>query len=114
MFSIGGGRVIAHSDLVASAHDAEGRCVYQVDTSLFQRDFSSLAHVQSARAAGAGAEAVQVARDTNGRETTYVSGSERPQRVPNPSPWQGLKALKSRGVLAIWWTVDTTSGTTCP
>ena len=66
----GGGRVVAHSDLVTYARDAAGRVVAHLDTSLFQRDFSSLAHVQAARAAGAsaGIGAVQVARDINGRE----------------------------------------------
>jgi hypothetical protein len=46
----GQGRVVAHSDFDTHARDAKERV-----ESLFQRDFSSLAYVQAARAAGAGA-----------------------------------------------------------
>ena len=46
----GQGRVIAHSDFDTHGPDTKERV-----ESLFQRDFSSLAYVQAARAAGAGA-----------------------------------------------------------
>ena len=55
---------------VAYVLDAQGRVIAHPDISLVQRDFSSLAQVQAARAAGSGpvTGAVQVARDINGRE----------------------------------------------
>jgi hypothetical protein len=60
----GRGRVIAHSDFDTHAPDAKERV-----ESLFQRDFSSLAYVQAARAAGAvGNGAVQIGRDLNGHD----------------------------------------------
>jgi len=61
----GQGRVIAHSDFDTHAPDAKERV-----ESLFQRDFSSLAYVQAARAAGAGAGtgAVPIGRDLNGHD----------------------------------------------
>jgi hypothetical protein len=66
-------RVIAHSEGAYAWHAFEvlqGRIVGHSDFSLFQRDFSSLAQVQAARAAGSGlvTGAGQVARDINGRE----------------------------------------------
>jgi hypothetical protein len=75
----GQGRVIAHSDLVTDTRDADGRVEYHVDMSLFQRDFSSLAHVQAARAVGpsAGTGPVQLARDINGREVLATNSSGR-------------------------------------
>jgi hypothetical protein len=63
------GRVIAHSHMVARVPDAQGRVVGQVDMRLFLRDFSNLAQVQAARAAGAASgSTVQAARDIDGRE----------------------------------------------
>ena len=60
----GQGRVIAHSDFDTHARDAKERV-----ESLFQRDFSSLAYVQAARAAGAaGNGAVQIGRDLSGHD----------------------------------------------
>ena len=63
-------RVIAHSSIETYGRDAQGRVTVALDLSLFQRDFSRLAHVQAARAAGFGAVTglVEVARDINGRE----------------------------------------------
>jgi len=60
---------------VAYIVDAQGRVIAHSDVSLVQRDLSGLAQVQAARAAGAAAEPVQVARDSNGREvlTTYAA-----------------------------------------
>jgi Cache domain len=61
---------------VAYVLDAQGSVIAHPDISLVQHDFSSLTHVQAARAAGSGAvtEAIQVARDINGREVlaTYA------------------------------------------
>jgi hypothetical protein len=50
--------------------DAKGRVVAHLDMSLFQRDFSNLAHVQAARAAAAGdgSGAAQITRDINGHD----------------------------------------------
>ena len=60
----GQGRVIAHSDF-----DTHGPDIKERVESLFQRDFSSLAYVQAARAAGApGDGAVQIGRDLNGHD----------------------------------------------
>jgi hypothetical protein len=59
---------------VAYILDAQGRVIVHPNISLVERnaDFSSLAHVQAARAAGSGA---QVAQDINGREviTAYAA-----------------------------------------
>jgi Cache domain len=64
---------------VAYVVDTQGRVIAHPDISLVQRDFSSLAQVQVARAAGSSAamEPVQVARGINGREvlTTYAAVS---------------------------------------
>jgi hypothetical protein len=70
-------RVIAHSNMVVRVRDAQDRVVKQVDSSLFLRDFSSLAQVQAARAAGfaSGTGAVQAARDINGREVIVVAAA---------------------------------------
>ena len=70
----GQGRVIAHSDYT-HACDAKERF-----ESLFQRDFSCFAHVQPARAAGAGARtgAVQIGRDLNGHEVLVAYTIIRP------------------------------------
>ena len=74
------GRVIAHSHIITYGRNAQGREFAHVDTSLFQKDFSSLAHVQAARAAGSSplTGAVQVMRDIHGREVlaayTRVAG----------------------------------------
>jgi hypothetical protein len=59
---------------VAYVVDAQGRIIAHPDVSLVQRDFSSLAQVQAARAAGSGTltGAVQVARDVNGREVLAI------------------------------------------
>ena len=61
---------------VAYVVDAENRVIAHPDTSLVQRDVSSLAQVQAARAAGSGAvaEPFLFARDIHGREafTTYA------------------------------------------
>jgi hypothetical protein len=61
---------------VAYVVDAEGRVIAHPDVSLLQRDFSALAQVQAARAAGSGpaTETVRVLRDSNGHEvlTTYA------------------------------------------
>ena len=71
----GQGRVIAHSDFDTHAPDAKERV-----ESLFQRDFSSVAYVQAARAAGAGAGtgAVQIGRDLNGHEVLVAYTIIRP------------------------------------
>ena len=57
--------------------DAQNRVIVHPDVSLARRDFSGLAQVQAARAAGAGAitAPVEVARDINGREvlTAYAA-----------------------------------------
>ena len=68
-------RVVAHSDFDTYARDAKERF-----ESLFQRDLSSLAHVQAARAAGAGGGtgAVQIGRDLNGREVLAAYTTIRP------------------------------------
>ena len=68
----GQGRVIAHSDFDTHACDAKERF-----ESLFQRD---CAHVQPARAAGAGAGtgAVQIGRDLNGHEVLVAYTIIRP------------------------------------
>jgi hypothetical protein len=64
---------------IAYVLDAQGRVIVHPDSSLVQRnaDFSSLAHVQAARAAGSGAVMgpAQVAWDINGREvfSTYAA-----------------------------------------
>ena len=61
---------------VAYVVDANDRVIAHPDISLVQRDFSSLAHVQTARAAGSDplTGGVPVTRDSNGREvlTTYA------------------------------------------
>jgi hypothetical protein len=61
---------------VAYVLDAQDRVIVHPDISLAQRDFSSLTHVQAARAAGSApfTGTVQVARDINGREVlaTYA------------------------------------------
>jgi cache domain-containing protein len=66
------GRVIAHSGIETYGRDAQGRVTVELDLSLFQKDFSSLAHVQAARAANA--SGVQVVQDSHGREvlTAYA------------------------------------------
>ena len=55
--------------------DAQNRVIVHPDVSLAQRDFSGLAQVQAARAAGTGAAPVEVARDIKGREvlTAYAA-----------------------------------------
>jgi hypothetical protein len=59
-------RVVAHPNMF----DGQDRVIAHSDFSLFQRDFSSLAQVQAARAAGSDpvSGAIQVARDIKGRE----------------------------------------------
>ena len=61
---------------VAYVLDAQGRVIAHPDIRLVQRDFSSLAQVQAARAASSGpiTGAIQIARDINGREVlvTYA------------------------------------------
>jgi hypothetical protein len=64
-------RVIGHSDMFPPARDAAGEAV--VYLSLFQRDFSGLAQVQGARAAGLGVTPARPARDINGREVLSAS-----------------------------------------
>jgi hypothetical protein len=62
--------------------DAQGRVIAHPDSNLIQRDFSSLSHVQAARAAGFGPRtgAAQVTRDINGRE---VLATYEPVEGPN-------------------------------
>jgi hypothetical protein len=62
-------RVIAHSNFRVDIHrDAAGRITVDTDLSLFQDDFSSLAHVQAARTAIANGtrSGSQFAQDING------------------------------------------------
>jgi hypothetical protein len=100
----GQGRVIAHSDLVTYTRDAEGRVGYHFDANLFQRDFSSLAHVQAARATGpnSGTGAIQLARDINGREVlaAYSSG-----RVTNITNVYGKLLATSTPLARLGWLV---------
>jgi Cache domain len=67
---------------VAYVVDAQDRVIAHPEISLVQRDFSSLAQVQAARAADSAplTGAVQVARDINGRE---VLGTYEPVARPN-------------------------------
>ena len=64
---------------VAYVVDAQGRVIAHPDISLVQRDFSSLAQVQAARAASVAdvAQQSQTVKDINGREvlTTYAAVS---------------------------------------
>jgi hypothetical protein len=66
-------RVIAHSAMFTPPHDGEN-VPYHVDYSMFQRDFSGLAQVQAARAAGDGLTEVRAARDIDGREVLSACG----------------------------------------
>jgi hypothetical protein len=68
------GRFIVHSDMLAPAAGAGDRAVL-ADPSLFQRDFSSLAQVQAALAAGSGPTEARTARDLNGREVLSASAT---------------------------------------
>jgi hypothetical protein len=68
------GRVITHSDMYVPGFDAQGRGFFHFDIGLFQRDFSGLAQVQAARAAGAG---VATTREIYGLC---------PEDVPTPEP----------------------------
>jgi hypothetical protein len=65
-------RVIVHPDMWAL--DAGGRRIAG-ELSLFQRDFSGLAQVQAARAAGSGLTQALATRDINGRDILSASAS---------------------------------------
>jgi hypothetical protein len=65
------GRVVAHSDFLTKRTTVDA----VLDTSLFQRDFSALAHVQTARAAGAGAGTVT--RDINDHDVLVAYATVR-------------------------------------
>jgi len=67
-------RVIAHSAMFTPPLDGE-RGSYHVDLSMCQRDFSDLAQVQAARAAGDGPTQVRAARDIDGRDVLCASAS---------------------------------------
>jgi hypothetical protein len=76
-------RVIAHSDMFRPIFATDGSPLAG-DFSLFQRDFSGLAQVQAARAAGSGVREPRAARDINGREVLSASAT-----VPVPGlGWQ--------------------------
>jgi two-component system NtrC family sensor kinase len=66
-----GDQVIAHSAFETYGRNAEGRATVALDLSMFPRDFSSLAHVQTARAESSGG-----ARSSN---AVVVRGSDGPE-----------------------------------
>jgi hypothetical protein len=68
------GRVIVHPDMFIPVPGAGGNR-FTVDLSLFQRDFSGLAQVQTALAADSGPTQVRAARDINGHEVLSASAS---------------------------------------
>jgi len=65
-------RVIVHSAMFTPPREGEGGS-YHVDPIMYQRDFSELAQVQAARAAGDGPTEVRTARDIDGREVLSAS-----------------------------------------
>jgi hypothetical protein len=69
-------RVIGHSAMFTPGSNTDGSPIAG-DFGLFQRDFSDLAQVQAARAAGSSPTEVQASRDINGREVLSASASVR-------------------------------------
>jgi hypothetical protein len=67
-------RVIGHSSMFRPAFDTSGSPI-DGDLGLLQRDFSAIAQVQAARAAGDGATQVRAARDIDDRDVLVASAS---------------------------------------
>jgi hypothetical protein len=66
-------RIVAHSAMVTPL--PAGERGYHFDRSMFQRDFSGLARVREARAAGDGPAQVRAARDIDGRDVLSASAN---------------------------------------
>jgi hypothetical protein len=96
------GRVIAYSDMLIPYFDRQGRASQYFDMGLFQRDFSGLAQVQTARAAGAGVATTREiyglcpdadATEPKGRaECVYTSDAQGRPVISTLAQWRAARA----------------------